>query len=259
MVRMAYNWRSVLRALNSLSSAVKLEESSEVAEVSPPSLPSAKPVLSVPSYLLTAAQQGGLVVGEVLVHAEAGDEADGRGEIGRGHLVIDVVLCRVDGAGDVLGLHAAEVEEHDDQTAVFQLVRLCGKVVVDQVRDGLLLGGGCAGDGGGLGQRHGLVYILVVEADDALRLLVLGDGEVGLLEALDDGAGLFVAHDDVGQHGLCAFTLRVSTVVCFATAICAMAGTGSPAGETAIPATKIAAIARRIADLLKAACCYLLT
>jgi hypothetical protein len=27
-----------------------------------------------------------------------------------------------------------------------------------------------------------------------------------------------------------------------------MAGTGSPAGETAIPATKIAAIARRIAD-----------
>ena len=199
---MAYNWRSVLRALNSLSSAVKLEESSEAAEVSAlAALGEAGAVGAV--VLADGGQQGGLVVGEVLVHAEAGDEADGCGEIGGGHLVIDVVFCRVDGACDVLGLHAAEVEEHDDETAVFQLVGLCGKVVVHQVRDGLLLGGGGAGDGGGLGQSYGLVYILVVEADDALRLLVLGDGEVGLLEVLDDGAGFFVAHDDVGEHGLC--------------------------------------------------------
>src|SRR5208283_348042 len=101
--------------------------------------------------LADGGQQGGLVRGEVLVHAEAGDEADGCSEIGRGHFGIDVVFCRVDGAGDVLGLHAAEVEEHDDETAVFQLIRLCGKVVVHQVRDGLLLGGGGAGDGGCIG------------------------------------------------------------------------------------------------------------
>ena len=54
IVRMAYNWRSVLRALNSLSSAVKLEESSEESVLP---LPSAKPELSVPSYLLTAASR----------------------------------------------------------------------------------------------------------------------------------------------------------------------------------------------------------
>ena len=58
MVRMAYNWRSVLRALNSLSSAVKLEESSEGRVCC--SLPSAKPELSVPSYLLTAASRADL-------------------------------------------------------------------------------------------------------------------------------------------------------------------------------------------------------
>ncbi len=33
MVRMAYSWRSVFSALNSLSSAIKLEESSEVSSV----------------------------------------------------------------------------------------------------------------------------------------------------------------------------------------------------------------------------------
>ena len=60
MVRMAKSWRSVLRALNSLSSAVKLEESSEEEEVSVPSLPAAKPELSVPSYLLTPLRRADL-------------------------------------------------------------------------------------------------------------------------------------------------------------------------------------------------------
>ncbi len=61
-------------------------------------------------------------------------------------------------------------------------------------------------------------------------------------------APVFLSRTTTLVSTVSAFTLRVSTVVCFATAICAMAGTGSPAGETTIPATKIAAIARRIAD-----------
>ncbi len=61
-VRIAYNWRSVFSALNSLSSATKLDESSEVPSVPPPSLPDAKPEPSVPSYLLTAAINAALLL-----------------------------------------------------------------------------------------------------------------------------------------------------------------------------------------------------
>ncbi len=158
-----------------------------------------------PVVLADGLDQGCLVVGEVLVHAEACDQTDRGREIGRRHFVGDVILGGVHCAGHVLRLHAAEVEEHDDQTAVLQLIRFGGEVVVHQVGDGLFLGGcdlggGGAGDGARLGQGDCQIDVLVVEGGNVLRLLVFGDGKVLRLEALDEFAGFLVAHHDVGQH-----------------------------------------------------------
>ena len=50
-----------------------------------------------------------------------------------------------------------------------------------------------------LGEEGGLIYGLVVEGGDFLGLVVFEDGEVGGFEVLDDGAGFFVADDDVGE------------------------------------------------------------
>ena len=120
IVRIAYNSRSVFRLLYSLSSAVKLEASSAVPPELPPSFPLANPVPSVPLYLPKPLQQSSLIRGEVLVHAQTRVHTYQCHQIRRLHLLIDVVLRRLDCTVDVLRLHAAQIEEHHDQTMVPQ-------------------------------------------------------------------------------------------------------------------------------------------
>ena len=140
-------------------------------------------------------EQGGLVGGEVLVHGEAGGHADESDEVGGRDLLVHVVGGRVDGAVDVFVLHGAEVEEEDDEAMVAKLLGVRGEVALEEIRDGCL-----PGNGGLLGEHRSFIDVLVVEADDVLRLLVFDDGKVAGLEAFDDGAGFLVANDDVGEH-----------------------------------------------------------
>ena len=116
-----------IQALYSLSSAVKLDASSAVPPELPPSLPFANPVPSVPLYLPTPFSSSGLVRRKVLVHAQRRVQAHQRHQIGRLHLLVDVVLRRLHRAVDVLRLHAAQVEEHHNQPMVLQRRRVRAK------------------------------------------------------------------------------------------------------------------------------------
>ena len=114
------------------------------------------------------------------------------------HLLVHVVVGRFHGAIGVFFLHGAQVEEHDDQAMVAQVLGACGEVPLDQIRDR-----GFARRGSALlGEHGGIVHILEVEAGDALRLLVLDHGEVRRLQPADEFAGFFVAHHHVGEHGV---------------------------------------------------------
>ncbi len=142
-----------------------------------------------------AVEQRGLVGGEVLVHAERCGHGDQRDEICRLHLLVHVVLRGFHRAVQIVGLHGAEIEEHDDEPVVAQdgLVRM-GCLV--QQRSG----GELAADGGLRLLLYELVDVLEVEGLDALRFAVFEDGEVGGLQSLHHFAGLLIANDDVGEH-----------------------------------------------------------
>ena len=49
-------------------------------------------------------------------------------------------------------------------------------------------------------KRCGVIYVLMVKADDLLRLTVLKDGEIIAREAFDRLASLAITHDYVRQH-----------------------------------------------------------
>ncbi len=92
-------------------------------------------------------------------------------EVGRLHLLVDVVLGGLDGAVDVFILHGAEVEEDDDEAVVAELLRAWRRGCVRGDRRMV----GLAGDGGFFGEDGGCVDALVVEAGDFLGLLVFED------------------------------------------------------------------------------------
>ncbi len=126
-----------------------------------------------------AFEQGCFVRGKVLIHAERSIQADQGDEVGRLHLLVDVVLRRLHGAVDVFGLHTAQVEEHDDQTMVLQLAGVRGKIVIQKFGDGRL-----ARYCRVFVEDCGFVNVLVVEACDGLGLSVLEDGKVAGFQGL---------------------------------------------------------------------------
>ena len=123
-------------------------------------------------------------------------ERDERDQVGGLHFRFKKVACGLDAAIQVLGLHRGEVEEHDDEAMIAQIfgLRYDDSLVARTVR-------ACreAADGGFV-ERSGHVDALEVEGGNLLLLAVLVDGEVALLEAVNEFAGLFVADHDIGEH-----------------------------------------------------------
>ncbi len=174
---MAKSSRSVLSELYSVSSAAKEVVSSAVPSVEPVCRRRRSRCLRC-RCTCRRPGAGRLVGGEVLVHGEAGGQADDGDEVGRLHLLVDVVLGGLDGAVDVFGLHGAEVEEDDDEAVVAQVLRGGAEAGVRAGRAMV----GLAGDGVLFGEDGGCVDALEVEAGDLLRLVVFEDGEVGGFE-----------------------------------------------------------------------------
>ena len=103
---------------------------------------------------------------EVLIERKGAVEGNNGGQVGRLHLLVDVVARGILGPLQVLGLHGRDVEEHHDQAVVVQLVRGGDAVHVAQDAVGRL-----AVDGG-LVERRSLIDALEVEAGDLLRLAI---------------------------------------------------------------------------------------
>ena len=195
--------RSVLKMLNSVSSAVNALPLSGVSSGSPVP-PSSKPGAVDAAERVDGGAELLAIGGEVLHDLERRGERRDRDEIGRRQLLLDVVVRRHDRALDLLRLHRAQVEEQHDEAAAAH---------VDLHRRGGRRGRGVGGDGrpasaaarpaSSCAVEHGidLVELFEVEARDGLRLVVLGDREVVARQAADDRA-VPVAHDDVHEDEL---------------------------------------------------------
>ena len=67
--------------------------------------------------------------GEILIQRDAVAERDDRDQVGRLHLLIDIVLCRYSGTLDFVRLHRREIKEQDDQPPVLNGLLLAPKAV----------------------------------------------------------------------------------------------------------------------------------
>ena len=137
--------------------------------------------------------------GEVLVDGDGISQRHNRNQIGWLHLLVEVILCGVGRAFDLVGLHRRQVEEQDDQPAIFD-------------RRLLRIGSGSAGrDRLHLfrwrAQQIRLLHrdllhvfrVLDVEGRYLLRLVVFQHGEVFRFQVAHR-ITILVAHGDVHQH-----------------------------------------------------------
>ncbi len=123
-----------------------------------------------------------MVGGEILIDEEGTSQRNNRDQVGRSHLCIDVVLGGSDGAIDFVGLHGGEIEEQNDEAAIFELVGRIG--------GGIRWGGTCwlsrrSFERSGL--RHTLVGnsidVLQIEGNDFLWFVVFENRKVFWFEA----------------------------------------------------------------------------
>lgn len=134
-----------------------------------------------------------LVGRKILIEGERAIERKNGYQVGRLHLVFDVIARGLLRPGEIVRLHRREIEEQDNQTVVVELLLSSDALLrtEDLVRS-------FSADRG-LVESGGLIDIFKVEARNLLRLVVFKDGKVSLCEAMYNFASLLVANDYVGE------------------------------------------------------------
>ena len=115
----------MLKMLYSVSSAVKGWPVSGVPSVVPV-VPSSKPWPLPALNDLELFLEQIVIGGEILIHQQRTSQRNNRDQVGRRHLLVDIVLRGGDGVIDFVGLHGGEIEEQNDQAAIFELIELRG-------------------------------------------------------------------------------------------------------------------------------------
>ena len=137
-----------------------------------------------------------LVVGEIEIDMHVRRERNERDHVGREHFFFDEFCGGIHAAIDLLGIHAAEIEEQEDEAAVAR-IDLNGVRGVEQASVRCVTSG--AGDGGiGCARGGECVDVFKIEGGDVLFFAVFGEGEVGLFQIADQIA-VAVAGDDVDE------------------------------------------------------------
>ena len=137
-----------------------------------------------------------LVVGEIEIDVHVRRERDERDHVGGEHFFFDEFRRGIHAAIDLLGIHAAEIEEQEHEAAIAR-VDLNGIRGVEQAGIRSVAGG--AGDGGvGCASGGECVDVFKIEGGDVLFFAVFGQGEVGLFQIADQ-ISVAVARDDVDE------------------------------------------------------------
>ena len=200
--------RSVLKMLNSVSSAVNALPLSGVSSASP-FPPSSKPAALTPPNASIASPSSSRSAVKSCDDLQRRGERRDRDEVGGRQLLVDVVVRRVHRALHLFRLHRAQVEEQHDEPAAVH-VDLGGRRAGGRRLPRASVGRrgpattGRSSPAPAASEASSAVEpveLLEVEARDRLRLVVLGDAEVVPRQTAHDRAVL-VAHDDVDEDEL---------------------------------------------------------